>query len=145
MKPTIRLLEPRDFRSGFIETLSSLSPVDLSPDMAEGVWRARKAAGVHTVVADHDGRVVGTASLIVERKFIHGGGKVGHVEDVAVHPDFWRRGIGTSMVDHLTTLAREWGCYKVILNCFDRLVPFYERIGYHRQDVGLRFDCPKPA
>lgn len=30
------------------------------------------------------GRILGTAALIVERKFIHGCGKVGHVEDVVV-------------------------------------------------------------
>jgi hypothetical protein len=30
------------------------------------------------------GRILGTAALIVERKFIHGCGKVGHIEDVVV-------------------------------------------------------------
>src|SRR5437588_13125806 len=66
MKPTIRLLEARDFRNGFIEALSSLAPVNLSPEEAEAVWQAREAAGVHTAVAERGGRVIGTASLIVE-------------------------------------------------------------------------------
>ena len=85
--------------------------------------------------------MVGTASLIVEQKFIHGGGLVGHIEDVAVHKDHWRKGIGTAMVDQLTKLASSMRCYKVILNCFDEFVPFYTRIGYRRHDSGLRFDC----
>ncbi|MCE9530087.1 MAG: GNAT family N-acetyltransferase [Planctomycetes bacterium] len=141
MNIELRLVEPADFSRGFLETLSSLAPVDLQPDDAAAIWKSRSAAGIETVVAVQDGRVVGTASLIIEKKYIHRGGLVGHIEDVAVHPDHWRKGIGTRLVDFLTKLAAERGCYKVILNCLDRLIPFYTRIGYRRHDSGLRFDC----
>ena len=87
------------------------------------------------------GQGVGAASLLIEQKFIHKGGLVGHIEDVAVHKEFQRQGIGTALVRHCTEEAKRQGCYKVILNCFDHLVPFYGRIGYHRQDMGLRYDC----
>jgi len=142
MKPHLRLLEPPDFANGFLETLACLSQVGLAPEEAIAIWKQRSAAGIETVVAEVDGRVVGTASLIIEKKYIHRGGLVGHIEDVAVHNDHWRKGIGTSLVDFLTKLAAERNCYKVILNCLDQLIPFYERIGYRRHDSGLRWDCP---
>ena len=41
---------------------------------------------------------------------------------------------------HATEQARKLGCYKVILSCFERLVPFYEALGYHKHDVGMRMD-----
>jgi glucosamine-phosphate N-acetyltransferase len=143
----IRILQPNDFANGFLETLSSLAPIDLTPEEALVIWNKRSAAGIRTIVAEIDGRVVGTASLIVEQKYIHGGGLVGHIEDVAVHKDHSRKGIGAALVDHLTKLACSLGCYKAILNCLDQLVPFYSRSGYRRHDSGLRFDCstrPKP-
>lgn len=139
----IRTLQPNDFSNGFLETLSSLAPVDLTPEEALVIWNRRSAAGIHTVVAEIDGHVVGTASLIVEQKYIHGGGLVGHIEDVAVHKDHSRKGIGAALVEHLTELACSMRCYKVILNCVDRLIPFYSGIGYRRHDNGLRYDCPR--
>jgi glucosamine-phosphate N-acetyltransferase len=138
----IRALEPADFNRGFFETLGSLAPVDLTPEEAVAILQQRSAVGIHTVVAESDGQIVGTASLIVERKYIHRGGLVGHIEDVSVHSDHWRQGIGTALVERLTRLASSLRCYKVILNCRDHLIPFYSRLGYHRHDSGLRCDYP---
>jgi len=140
----IRPLEEADFAKGFLEALGSLSDVGLNPAEAADIWRQRTAAGIHSIVAEVDGRVVGTASLIVEKKYIHRGGLVGHIEDVAVHADHWRKGIGTALVDQLTRLAESLNCYKVILNCLDHLVPFYVRLGYKRHDSGLRCNLPRP-
>lgn len=141
----IRPLEHDDFDNGFLETLGHLAAIDLSTADAIAIWRQRTAAGIHTVVAEIDGRVAGTASLIVEKKYIHAGGLVGHIEDVAVHRDHWRKGIGTQLVDRLTSLAEELKCYKVILNCVDPLTPFYEKLGFRRHDSGLRCDLPRRA
>lgn len=145
MALVIRPLEARDFENGFMEALGSLAPVDLTPREALAIWNERTAAGVFTVVAELDGEVVGTASLIVERKFIHRGGRVGHVEDVAARSDRWRKGIGTELVRHPSEIAAGERCYKVILNCHDHLAPFYSRLGYRRHDSGLRLDCDRPA
>lgn len=134
-------LTAADLSLGFLESLASLTEVGMTPQEAQAVFRQRLKAGIRTYVARQDGRIVGTASLLLELKFIHKGGRVGHIEDVAVHKDHQRKGIGTALVAHCTQEAKKLGCYKVILNCFERLVPFYTRIGYHRQDVGLRYDC----
>lgn len=135
-------LTDEDLATGFLEALASLSDVGLTPAEAMSVARARSRQGVKTYVARLDERVVGTASLVVERKFIHRGGKVGHIEDVAVHREFQKRGIGTRLVQHVTEEARKLGCYKVILDCFDRLAPFYARLGYRTFNVGMRVDFP---
>jgi len=140
MNLTVQELTAPDLTNGFLESLASLTEVGLTPKEAVDVFRKRLRAGIRTYVALLEGRVVGTASLLVEQKFIHQGGKAGHIEDVAVHKDHQRQGIGTLLVRHCTEEARKHGCYKVILNCFERLVPFYARIGYHQQDVGLRCD-----
>jgi glucosamine-phosphate N-acetyltransferase len=136
----IREMTGPDLGRGFLEALSALAEVGLSADAAAEVLRARLRAGVRTYVAVDGERVVGTASLLVEPKFIHKGGKVGHVEDVAVHPDFRQHGVGGELARHVTEQARKLGCYKVILSCFERLVPFYERAGYRRHDIGMRAD-----
>lgn len=140
MKIRIRELIGRDLSHGFLETLASLAEVDLTPERAAEVLRARLRAGVRTYVACSGEEVIGTAALLVEQKFIHGGGRVGHIEDVAVRRGCQEHGVGSALVRHATEQARRLGCYKVILDCFEDLVPFYGRLGYHCHNVGMRID-----
>ena len=140
----IRELEIGDFEKGFLETLDHMSKTDLTVPEAIVVWRVRCMAGVRTIVGLLDDRVVGTASLILEQKYIHKGGMIGHIEDVAVHPASNGQGIGSALVRHLTKLATDLRCYKVILSCFDDLVPFYGRSGFRKHDNGMRYDCTVP-
>jgi glucosamine-phosphate N-acetyltransferase len=141
LRVEIHELTVADLSAGFLEALTSLSEVGLTPAEAEPILHNRLAAGVRTFVARVGGRVVGTASLLLEQKFIHRGGWVGHVEDVAVHRDFQKKGVGTALVAHATAEAKKFGCYKVILDCFEHLEPFYARLGYRKFNVGLRYDC----
>jgi len=145
MDVEIAELTDGDLSAGFLEALGSLSEVGLTPQEAAAILQERKRQGVKTYVARVDGRVVGTATLLVEQKFIHRGGKVGHIEDVAVHREQQLRGIGSCLVKHATDEARKLGCYKVILDCFERLAPFYVRLGYRVFNVGMRQDMELPG
>jgi glucosamine-phosphate N-acetyltransferase len=140
MEIIVRELTAQDLSEGFLESLASLAEVRLTPPQALEVLRNRQRAGVRTYVARMQGQVVGTATLLLEQKFIHGGGLVGHIEDVAVRGEYQGRGVGSALVQHATEEARKRGCYKVILDCFEHLVPFYGRLGYRRHNFGLRID-----
>jgi glucosamine-phosphate N-acetyltransferase len=129
-----------DLSQDFLDTLTSLADVHLTLDEAKQVFRERLRKGIQTFVARIDDRIVGTASLIIEEKFIHAGGCSGHIEDVAVHRDFQKQGVGAALVRHLIEQARAAGCYKVILNCSEATAPFYERLGFRRHDIGMRID-----
>jgi glucosamine-phosphate N-acetyltransferase len=79
--------------------------------------------------------IVGTTTLLVEPKFIFGGARVGHIEDVSVRKEFQGFGIGSWLVEHATTVAEsEMGCIKIVLDCSDETMPFYEGLGYSYQD-----------
>ena len=65
------------------------------------------------VVEDEKQKVVGTGALVVERKFIHALGKVGHVEDIAVRKDQQGKKLGLRIIEALGGLAESLGCYKV--------------------------------
>jgi glucosamine-phosphate N-acetyltransferase len=136
----VRPFELTDFERGFAETLGGLAEVNLALDDATEIYRARCARGIRTYVVESEGRVIATASLFCEPKFIHAGGWVGHVEDVAVHTSTRRQGVGRLLVQHLVAEATRFGCYKVVLNCFADLLPFYEQSGFHQHDVCLRHD-----
>jgi glucosamine-phosphate N-acetyltransferase len=139
----IRELRSEDLGNGFLEALGSLSDVEGLPlEEARRILAEMKRAPLyHVFVAvSADGQVIGATTLLVEQKFIHHGGLVGHIEDVVVRKDYQGRGVGGPLVKAGIKKAEELGCYKVVLDCKDELVGFYEKLGFSRRDVGMRID-----
>ena len=95
---------------------------------------------IYTCVAEEDGKVVGCATLHILPKLLHNGSYVGLIEDVAVLRDFNGKGIGTALVNQLVSLALVEGCYKVILDCDESLIGFYEKSGFHKKEIQMRLD-----
>ena len=139
---TIRKIQKKDLFNGFLQSLDSLRKAsDLNPKKAEMVFdKISKNPNQVTYVAVKGSRVIGSTTIIIEQKFIHGGGKVGHIEDVVVAKEFQGKGIGQKIVKSLLEYAQKHGCYKTILDCSDELVPFYEKIGFKRYSNSMRFD-----
>lgn len=134
----IRELLYHDKDRGFLEVLAELSPTALTPEQFRLVLGRRRRQGVHTYVCILGDRVVGTASLLIEDRFSHGGGRVGHIEDVVVTRGYRRAGIGSALVRYAIRTARLLGCYKVILNCDHKVTPFYRRLGFKDWQGGMR-------
>jgi len=140
MNVTITLLQAGDLFNGFLETLSALRDPELTPDEARQLNDIRRESGIDTYVAKMADEVVGTFSVFIERKFIHKGGKVAHIEDVAVREDMQRKGIGKAMMQAVDSIANLAGCYKIILDCGDHNIGFYEKCGYRLHEKMMRKD-----
>jgi glucosamine-phosphate N-acetyltransferase len=136
----IRPLRGPDLENGFLSVVASFRPCELSFESAAAILRERIRRGILTYVAEMDGRIVGTASLLLDVKFINNGGIAAIIEDVIVHPAFRGFGIGSQLVETVTQAAQELGCYKACLYCSDDLVPYYERLGFQPSDDLMRRD-----
>ena len=138
----IRDIFESDIDNGFLESLDSLrNASDLNKDTARDILKKIIGNPDHIIhVAEVDGKVVGSTTLLIEQKFIHEGGKVGHIEDVVVSKEFEGRGIGIKPVTSLLEVAKTENCYKTILDCKDELIPFYERIGFKEESNQMRYN-----
>jgi glucosamine-phosphate N-acetyltransferase len=138
MNYIIREIEEKDILSGgLLEVLENVAPVgDLDKLTAKLILKDIKSNPLHRifVAVIQDGRdqslIIGTTTLIVEPKFILGGGRVGHIEDVAVRSEYQSKGIGFKLVSYATEQAAIMGCVRTILDCSNENIPFYEKIGY---------------
>jgi len=75
-------------------------------------------------------QIVASGGLILEQKFIHSAGQRGRIEDIVVSNDYSGKQLGKLLLDTLTLLGKELGCYKISLECKDPLIKFYESFGY---------------
>ena len=138
----IRKISESDLENGFLESLDNLKHAsDLEQTTAKNILNKILNDENHIIhVAEYDGKIVGSTTLLIEQKFIHQGGFVGHIEDVVVKKEFEKLGIGMKLVNSLLQVAEERKCYKTILNCEDSLKLFYERIGFKHKSNEMRFD-----
>jgi len=98
-----------------------------------------------TLVAPGRGKIVAAGTVLVERKFIHELGLVGHIEDIAVSADQQGKKLGLRIIETLKAIGEQVGCYKVILDCSEKNVPFYEKCGFERKGVEMGWYVKKPV
>ena len=138
----IREIEEDDLENGFLETLDFLrNASDLDKNKAKEILKKIKQNSNHIIyVAIDNKKIVGSTTLLIEQKFIHDGGLVGHIEDVGVRKDYEGMGRGIKLVTSMLERAKEKNCYKTILDCKDDVKQFYERIGFKHESNGMRYD-----
>lgn len=131
----VRPLCPADYDKGFVKLLGQLTKVgNVSRDQFLRCYTTMKACPntyFVTVIEDTStNQIVGSATLVVEQKFIHECALRGRVEDVVVSSNYRGKQLGKLIIVTVTLLAQHLSCYKITLDCKDNMIPFYTRLGY---------------
>eukprot|EP00475_Leptophrys_vorax_P021800 TRINITY_DN2961_c0_g1_i1.p1 TRINITY_DN2961_c0_g1~~TRINITY_DN2961_c0_g1_i1.p1 ORF type:complete len:171 (-),score=55.38 TRINITY_DN2961_c0_g1_i1:33-545(-) len=142
----LRELEAGDYHKGFLQLLGQLTTVgdDITFSQFSNRLREQQLAGhgVYRVVVIEDldkKLIIATATLFVEKKFVHSCGLVGHVEDVVVNSTYRGQNLGLRVVQQLKDWAKEAGCYKIILDCSDKNIAFYNKLGFEKKEAHMAF------
>ena len=103
------------------------------PD-AQKIWQAIQAApGYHIVVAEEGEELVSTCTLLIVPNLTHQGRPYGLIENVVTHPAHRGKGLATGCLNFARQLAREQGCYKLMLMTGSKrqsTLRFYQKAGY---------------
>lgn len=81
-------------------------------------------------------KIIGSGSIFKLEK-LHNN-SVGLIEDVIIDENFRGKSYGKKIIQHLKDYGiKNWGCYKVILNCIESNNVFYEKCGFEK--CGVQF------
>lgn len=139
----IRGVVADDYHRGLLSLLGQLSGFEpMTFDEFFNVMDHRATNDVLTIVAvgSETGEIIGTASLVMERKFSHGGRYAAHVEDVVVDERYRGEGVGSALLGTLVGAAERTGAYKVVLTCSVHNYKFYEKLGFTHVGVEMRYN-----
>src|SRR5712691_3907625 len=141
----VREISDTDLQRGFFDTLSNLTEVGKISEDHENAKKVLHEIRSYPfykvfVAVKKDGEIIGSNTLLIEQKFIHNGGRVGHIEDVATKKGYEGMGIGRALVGRSLRFAAQMKCYKVILDCSEKNVPFYKKIGFKKCGLSMRHD-----
>ena len=81
---------------------------------------------VNIFVMIDDNVVIGSGTLVIEQKIIHGFSKVGHIEDIVIDKNYQGKGYGKKIIEYLINFSKENNCYKITLGCDDDKIDFYK-------------------
>ncbi|QTF49228.1 putative glucosamine 6-phosphate N-acetyltransferase [Acanthamoeba polyphaga mimivirus] len=134
MQISINELNFDDDSYQYMELLKQLTYIDpsiITNEMFEKQLSIIKNNPFHKIiVAKMDGKIVGSTTVLIEPKFIHNLSSVGHIEDVVVDQNYRLHGIGKLLIVKAIDICRQERCYKIILDCSDKVCGFYCKLGF---------------
>ncbi|KAI7899402.1 acyl-CoA N-acyltransferase [Cokeromyces recurvatus] len=145
---TLRALRSNDYERGFLDVLKVLTEVgnhtkEEFKERFEYMKKHNHEYHTITISDDSKNQVVAVGTIFIERKFIRKNGLVGHIEDIAVRGNQQGKKLGLRIIQALKYIGAKRGCYKVILDCSEKNVPFYEKCGFTRKEVEMSWYVPQ--
>ena len=104
---------------------SILQLIALHAEQGQMLFRTREDISAHYryfLVAETEGRVVGACGLSL------GPGKLVEVRSLAVHPDHYRQGIGTALVNECIAQATLAECDRIFVLTY--AMPLFAKLGF---------------
>lgn len=86
------------------------------------------------LMVEEDGMLVSTCNLTIIKNLTRNAKPFGLIENVVTHPQYRNKGFGTAVLKKAVQIAREHGCYKVMLLTSqkdDATLNFYENAGFN--------------
>lgn len=109
-----------------------------SPEAAGSAWAAIQAdPNHHLLLGVEEGFAAAACALVVVPNLTRAARPYALIENVVTHPDFRGRGLATALLRRAAELARESGCYKVMLltgHRDDATLNFYRGAGFNSED-----------
>ena len=148
-------------------------PFPPSPSSSGRFRRLQRLDATNLIVVIEEkatGKLVASGTLVIELKFVHSCGQVGHIEDIVCDETYRGKQLGrryvalvsahalgwlqrpplirneacaaapggtARIIDQLKHLGERAGCYKVILDCAEKNVGFYEKLGFLRKEIQM--------
>ena len=92
------------------------------------------------ILCNDKDEIIGSGTILYERKLIHDYGLVSHIEDIVVSQKHRGKEYGKKIINYLIQMARGNKCYKITLNCNSEVKEFYSKLGFTEHETCMRID-----
>ncbi len=129
-----RNIDKLDYNKNYLHLLKQLTTIEpdqISPEMFYTfVDNLSDKHQIYVIEEPNLNSIIGSITILIEPKLIHNMGLVGHIEDVVVDINFRGLKLSKLLVSKAIEVAKNYGCYKIILDCSDLNKSVYEKCGF---------------
>lgn len=91
------------------------------------------------IIIEYNNNIIGAGSIFKINK-LHNN-PVGQIEDVIITDQYRKYGLGKQLIDKLVNIGfSNYNCYKIILNCLEKNIGFYDKCNFKISGVQFRFN-----
>jgi glucosamine-phosphate N-acetyltransferase len=122
----------------YYNLINQLSPINFKlfeKNIKDFIDKLDKNINIFLLI--NNNKIIGSGTVIIENKIIHNFKKVGHIEDVIIDKNSRGNGYGEKLVKYLIDFSEKLNCYKIILNCSEKNMKFYEKIGFKKKNLEM--------
>jgi len=143
----IRPLQVGDCDKGFTKCLGQLTAIGkTSKEEFEKRFELLKERKDYYIVVIEDtktNQIVATGSVDVLHKLSRSNGEMGQIEDVVVDSTYRDKKFGKFIMEQLKHIGKQVGCYKILLNCNEKNIPFYRKLNFEVKDFNMAWYIPE--
>ena len=110
---------------------------DFSKEDFENYLNETRYKKIFLIIVDDN--IVGTGTVLIERKISRDFKNVGHLEDIVIDEKYRGKGYGKELILYLISYCKENNCYKIILNCEEKNKKFYEKSGFINKNLEMSY------
>jgi glucosamine-phosphate N-acetyltransferase len=134
-----RNIEYDDFDKGYMDLMYEFTNYNYPITKEEFVnfIDTRDYYRIVVIYSEIEKRIIGAGTIIIVRK-IHNN-PIGQIEDVIISEKYRKNRLGKQIIEKLIDIGKnEFKCYKIILNCLEKNIKFYENCGFIEVGVEMK-------
>jgi glucosamine-phosphate N-acetyltransferase len=136
---TLRNIEYNDFDNGYMDLMLEFTNYDypITKEKFIDFIDTQKNYKIIVIYSEIEKRIIGAGTIIIVHK-IHNN-PIGQIEDVIISEKYRKNGFGKKIIEKLIDIGKnECKCYKIILNCLEKNIKFYENCGFINAGVEMK-------
>lgn len=138
----IREIDISDYDNGYLDVMIEFSKTkfDITREQFNDYLNQYKnTVKIIVVLSKNDNKVIGAGSIFKLDKLHYN--PVGQIEDVVIDEKWRKYGLGKKLIEELVEIGlNEFKCYKVILNCLDHNIGFYNKCNFNNTGNQMRYN-----
>jgi glucosamine-phosphate N-acetyltransferase len=134
-----RNIEYDDFEKGYIDLMYEFTNYNypITKEDFVNFIDTHKNYRIVVIYSEIEKRIIGAGTIIIVHK-IHNN-PIGQIEDVIISEKYRKNGLGKQVIEKLIDIGKnEFKCYKIILNCLEKNIKFYENCGFIEVGVEMK-------
>jgi len=137
MNYIIRQLTKDDYIE-YIGLINKFRPIgiDITLEKYEEIYNEILKNSIIFII-EYNNKLIATAKLIIEQKFIHKLAKYGYIEDVIVDENYRKQNIGKNIIKYIVDYCKTNNFFKITLSCNKSLINFYEKNNFEVYNIHM--------
>ena len=139
MNYILRMLSKNDYEQYF-ELINEFRSTNYTKEQFDH-FLEEENKNIHIWVIEVNNELIASGTILYETKLIHNISLYAHIEDIIVSSKYRKNGYGLILLNELVNVCKKNNSYKILLDCQEELIKFYEKSGFKKNGSQMVIYC----